>query len=48
MIVILEQEIKHLSQVWWFILAIPILERLRQETYPEFEVNLGYIVSSTE
>lgn len=37
-----------MSQLWWFMLAIPTLERLRQETYPEFEANLGYIMRSTK
>lgn len=35
-----------LSWAWWFTTVIPALKRPQQENCNEFEVSLGYIVSS--
>jgi hypothetical protein len=38
----LKEREKQLRQVWWYMLLIPTLRRLRQEAY-KFKASLGYI-----
>lgn len=37
-------ELQNKLQVWWLRPVIPVLERLKQEDYHEYEVNLSYSV----